>query len=228
MLRAYEVMNDAAVFYNDANRTVLTYSVQLPYLNMALSELKEYFGLYDIPVTNKSVEDIEVAAGVTEIIFNAVGSNPSLPADLIEPLKLWERNSGSTESFIPMQKNRFLPSIQQTASLINWAWLGQAIKLIGATNDVEVRIDYTKDLFAQITDPNAPIEVLNVRTFLSYRIAGLCSEFIGENQDRAGSLNTFAAMGLDRVLGIGVKGGQAIATRRRPFRSGFKMWNTSL
>jgi hypothetical protein len=107
MLRAYEVMNDAAVFYNDANRTVLTYSVQLPYLNMALSELKEYFGLYDIPVTNKSVEDIEVAAGVTEIIFNAVGSNPSLPADLIEPLKLWERNSGSTESFIPMQKNRF-------------------------------------------------------------------------------------------------------------------------
>lgn len=229
MLLAYQVMDSSAALLNDRALSNFTYAAQMPYLNMALRELKELCELNNIPVSNKSEIDIEVPAGSTTIEFNALAPEPALPVDLIEPLELYERNSGTTQDFIPMTRTQFLPTYNtQVSNLIYWSWLGQKIKLIGATNDIEVRIDYTKDIFPTIVDKDESIDMINAQSFLQYRTASLCAEFIGENKERADTLNQYSLLSLDRVLGIGIKGGQSIATRRRPFNQTHKLLNNSL
>jgi hypothetical protein len=63
--------------------------------------------------------------------------------------------------------------------------------------------------------------LVNAKTALSFRVAGLASEFIGENPTRAESLNSNASNALERALNINIKSEQSIVTRRRPFRSGY-------
>jgi len=228
LLLASQVMDSAAALLNDTAKTLFTYDAQRPYLNMALAELREYLELHNIPLTNDSQEDIEVPAGTTEIIFNAVSPAPALPSDLVEPLELWERTSGTTNDFVPMTRRDFLPPYGTLNNfLIYWVWQGQKIKLVGSTSDIEVRIDYTKSVLPKIEDEDDQIDYINAESFLYNRTAALCSQFIGENPERAATLNATAQLAIDRAVGIGIKGGQAIAVRRRPFNQAYKTWNNS-
>jgi hypothetical protein len=55
---------------------------------------------------------------------------PSLPADLIIPLRLWERQSSTVNRFTPMQKaNDGLPSISKGSYNVFWEWRGDTIYL---------------------------------------------------------------------------------------------------
>lgn len=227
-LTAANVMDKAASLMNDTLKTVYTYAAQLPYLNMALSELEEHFQLNNIPVTDQTSAPITVTAGITEITaFDGVGAGdpPHYPQDLVEIQGLYERLAGSTDPFLPIVKKEFLPHYlddQIVDSLLIWSWQDQKIKFVGATTDREVKIDYIKTLFPEVTNQAAVIGVMNAKSFLQYRTAGLCTQFIGENASRAADLNTFAVMSLERVTGIGVKAKQAINTRRRPFMASYK------
>ena len=221
-------MDSAAALLNDTARTIFTYDVQRPYLNMALTELREYLELNNIPLTNDSQENITVPAGTTEIIFNAVSPAPSLPSDLVEPLELYERTSGSTDDFLPMTRTMFLPPyVTVTSNLIYWSWMGQKIKFIGSNSDIEIRIDYTRSVLPNVTDQDDSIDYINAASFLYNRTGALCAQFIGENPERAEVLNATAQLAIDRAIGIGVKGGQTIATRRRPFNQAYKTWTNS-
>ena len=86
-----------------------------------------------------------------------------------------------------------------------------------------IKINYIRNLFAPATGSSSPINIINAESYLAYRTAGLMSEFIGENPSRAKDLNGNASLAMDRVVSIGTKGRQNITTRRRPFRSGYKM-----
>jgi hypothetical protein len=46
--------------------------------------------------------------------------------------------------------------------------------------------------------------------------------FIGENETRAGILETQAEKAMERLTGINNKGKQQIMTRHRPFRAAYK------
>lgn len=228
-LTAANVMDKAASLMNDTAKTVYTYAAQLPYLNMALSELEEQFQLYNIPVTNKTSVPIVIPIGTTSVRpFDGVGSgssDPTYPMDLVEIEKVSERLSGSNDPFIPLVKKDFLPhSIDniQVNYLQYWSWENQEIKFIGANTAREIKLDYIKTLFPEITNQAAIIGVINARSFLQYRTAALCTQFIGENQSRATELNNFAVLSMDRVLGIGTKSKQSIVTRRKPFMAAYK------
>jgi hypothetical protein len=216
-------MNAAASLLNDTNRTVYTYTAQLPYLKMALLELRELYELNSIPVTEKSSAVIQVDAGQTEIAFN-VSPLPELPDDLVEPLQLWERTR-NINPFIPMTKQDFLPHELEgieTSQFIYYVWQEQKILLLPANQNNDIKIDYIKQLFQDITDENSQINVINAQSFLQFRTAGLLAEFIERNLTSATAQNSYATGALDRAIGIGAKGKQNIVTRRRPFRSGYK------
>ncbi len=220
-LIASTVMNGASALMNNYTRTVYTYTAQLPYLRLASQELQEKYQLNNIPIAENTSDVIEVDAGITEINFNAT---PGLPDDLIEPLKLWERNRG-INPYIPMTKLDFIPQdlVGYPTNIFGyWVWQDNKIKLLESTADNDIKIDYVKTLFPEIVDENSIINVINAQTFLEYRTAALMAEFIERNTGAANSLNINAVLAMDRALGIGVKGKQAIQTRRRPFRSGFK------
>jgi hypothetical protein len=221
-------MDKSASLMNDTARTVYTYDAQMPYLNMALKELEEHFQLNNIPVTNQTATEITVPVGTVAIgPFDGVGSGvtPTYPQDLVEIQGLYERLAGTTDPFIPVAKRSFLPhpiDDLPTESLQYWAWQDQRIKFVGATTEREVKLDYIAAIFPEIQNQASVIGVINAGSFLWYRTAGLCTQFIGENQSRATELNGFALMALDRVTGIGTKARQNIITRRKPFMAAYK------
>lgn len=223
---AGEVMDSAAALLNDTQKQVYTYVAQLPYLKVAMKELREAMELSNLPVTNETSAVIAVPDGTTEIGFSTI---PALPSDLVEIQRLWERSSGSNP-FVPMTKREFLPKYldgEETSSFIIWAWSDNKIKVLAANRDNDIKIDYIQQLFVLSTlDQNTAIGVINGDSFLHYRTAALCSEFIGENKTRADSLNIQAELAKDRLTGIENKAKQAISTRRRPFRSGWKSRGT--
>lgn len=227
-LTAGEVMDKSASLMNDTAKTVYTHAAQLPYLQMALDEMQETFELNNISVTSVASAGVTVSIGTTSI--NPVdgigtGAAPNYPTDLIEVQQLWERLSGSTDPYVPMTQVEFIPHTIDTIateSLSVWAFNNQRIVFPAATTARQVRIDYIKKVFPDLITTTTTIGIANARSFLQYRTAALCSQFIGENPTRAEELNNFAQMALDRVVGIGVKGKQSIHTRRRPFMSSYK------
>jgi len=211
-----EVMDMAAALNNDTAQEQYTDVALLPYFNMALMDLKEEFELNNIPVTNQISSSITVLTGATSV---------SLPSDLIEIQELFERPSGSTDSFIPMIKKEFLPQITTlTNELRYWMWQGNAIKLLGANADVEVKLNYIRTVFTKVVigSIGSAININGAEMFLGYRTGALAAMFIGENETRASSINDLTVDALDRALSIPTKGKQAIFTRRRPFRESYK------
>lgn len=221
-LLAGPVMDKSASLLNDTARTVYTYAAQLPYLQIAMHELQEYFQLHNIPMTEAVSAVINVPAGITEIVYVG-GAYPTLPTDMIEPESVYESSEGAN-SYTLMTKKQFLPVNSTPVTHFGvYTWQGQKIKLLAAAGDIDVKIDYIRELFGTpIVDETSIINVINARTFLEFRTAALCAEFIERNNTSSDALNAYGALGLDRATGISIKGTQNISTRRRPFRSAYK------
>lgn len=222
-LVASTVLAKAATLLNDTARTVYTYTATLPYLQIALQELQEHFQLNNIPSTQLTSAVINIPAGTTQIIYNGIGV-PTLPTNMVEPAQLWERPE-NIDPFIPMIRRDYIPH-QLEGVLVTtfgfYVWENQTIKFLAASQDNDIKIDYIKEIFSPLVDENSAIDIINAATFLEYRTAALCAEFIERNQGNANALNAYAILALDRVTGIGVKGKQTIMTRRRPFRASYK------
>lgn len=232
-LVASEVMDRAASLMNDTAKSVYTYLVQIPYLNMALDELQEEFELNNVPVTNQTPAEIVFPAGSTEIIPAVTPPVPGeiyYPTDLVEIQAVWERLSGSSDPYIPVTRREFLLHVFDgivLPELIYYSWQDQKIKFTEASTDRDVKLDYIKDLFVEVTDSDDPIGIINSQSYLSFKTAQFLAFFVGENKTRSDELQGLAAIALERNLGISSKGRQAITTRRRPFRSGYRtrgMW----
>ena len=219
-------MNGVAALMNDPNLTKYTYAVQIPYLRIASQELKEEFELNSIAVTQETSAVIELNAGVTTIPYNGAGTpaNPTLPSDMIEPAQLWERNHG-IDPYIPMTKVQYLPHVLEGVEInqfIYYVWNRQEIRFLPSNIANDIKIDYICELFPEIVDENTQINIINAKSFLEYRTAGLVSEFIERNKPSADAMNAYAVLAMNRVTGIGAKGKQNIVTRRRPFRGAYK------
>lgn len=222
-LVASTVLDKAATLLNDTARTVYTYTAVLPYLQIALQELQEHFELNGIQSTQLSSAVIPVDAGQTQIAFNAAPL-PELPDDMIEPQQLWERVR-NIDPYIPMARKDYMPHHLEGTPVSQFGyfvWENNIIKLPESNQNNDIKIDYIKDLFTPLVDEFSLINCINGATFLEYRTAALCAEFIERNQANTNALNAYAVMALDRATGIGVKGKQTIMTRRRPFRAAFK------
>lgn len=224
-----QVMDKSASLNNDSAKTQYTYAVQLPYLNMALQELQEYFQLNNIPSTDTFSAVMDIPAGVDHIAFSPdmpVTDTPYLPDDLIEPKLLWQRADG-IDPYLPMSRADVLPRYlagQEINQFGVYTWQDQEIRFLPANQDNQIKMDYIRALFVEFTDEDGEdeIAIINSKTFLEYRTAGLCAQFIGENPTRAQDLNSNAGLSMDRTVGIGTKGRQAINIRHRPFRSAYK------
>lgn len=222
-LLAGTIMDMAASLMNDSAKTVYTYAAQIPYLQMALQELRESYELHSISVTQQVSAVIPVDAGQTKIVYNGT-TTPALPNDMVEPLQLWERPRGQ-DPYTPMTRKDFLPGSFAgilISTFVYFTWNSQEITLPAATMNNDVKIDYIKQLFSPVVDSTSIINVVNAQTFLQFRTAGLLAEFIERNMTSANSMNNNAILALDRSAGISAKSKQTIMTRRRPFRGAYK------
>ena len=215
MPAASVIMNRAASLLNDTPRTLYSYAVQVPYLNMALHELMEELERHDIATTFRRTSVVPVAAGATTI---------ALPADLVEVEMLEERNSGTLATdFREMSKVANLPDITSTANFGYWDWNNGAVRFNAATGDKDIRITYIGRIQADVVDENTLITIPNCESYLWFRTGALLAEYVGGNMERAASLNANAGPALDRMMGTKIKQNQDQPVRRRPFMFGRKM-----
>lgn len=223
-MRYEQILDQSAVLLNDIAKDVYSYSVMLPYLNIARSELEEIFELNDIPTTHETSDTIVIPAGTTEIGYD---TTPALPSDLVEIRQLWESVT-TLEKFVPLGRVQSLSGYDNNVdrnSFIIFLEEGNVIKFLSSIVDIDIKIDYIKSLFtmlslSQLSQQNS---IRNTDLFFINRAAALASEFIEENTSRADSLSSKAAASLERSLGIKIKAKQVMPVRRRPFRAGFKL-----
>jgi hypothetical protein len=221
-----QVIAMVASLQNDTAQTQYTDDACLPYLNIALDELQEIYEENNIPVTNEVSAIITVPLGINTIGFSTI---PALPANLIEIQELWESQSGAN-NFTPMDKLEFLPQYivgETYSNFMFWSWINNEIRLPTGNQAIDLRLDYIKSIFStpiaiNLVNTDLGIRFKNIKTYLGYETAALCSMYIGENETRALSLHSKAVEALDRTLNIPTKGRQSINTRRRPFRSAYK------
>lgn len=222
-LLAGTVMAKSASLMNDTARTIYTYAAMVPYLQIAMQELREHFELHSIASTEQVSAVINIPIGTTAIIYNGIGV-PKLPDNFVEPLQLWERMAG-VDPYIPMHRRDFIPHNLEgipTGEFVYYTWNNQQITLLPSNRSNDIKIDYIQELFSPVVDETSIINVVNAASFLEYRTAGLLAEFIERNTTSSNALNAYAMLAIDRSTGIGVKGKQTIMTRRRPFRAGYK------
>jgi hypothetical protein len=123
-----------------------------------------------------------------------------------------------------MVKKEFIPTYMlgvEYQQFMIYAWNGNNLQFLPCVQSNDIKLDYIQQL-ADIVDENSMIGIINGQSFLEFRNAGLCAEFIGENATRAESLNGNAQLSMDRLGGIEAKARQKVTTRHRPFRAGFK------
>jgi hypothetical protein len=221
-------MDRSAALLNDPAKTDYTYIAQLPYLRIAVDELMESLEESNIALTNQSEEYIVVPIGVDKIIpiewdVNYPGF-PKLPTDLIEIQEVLERTNGTDNLFVPLVKKESITAFPINNSFMIWAWTDNCIYFNpnGANTVREIQLKYISDYEMNIVNSTDFVYVINARSFLSYKTAALCAQFIGENESRAQLLDEKAERALERLENISNKGRQQIMTRHRPFRAGYK------
>src|SRR5215472_667262 len=109
--------------------TIFPDFVLMPYVNSGYRSLQRALAMAGSPlfrtdnvelvVTHVSSVDPSVQVSITD----ATASPNQLPVDLLEPLKVWERLSGSTDSFVEMTNLTYsggLPSREQGERLFEW------------------------------------------------------------------------------------------------------------
>lgn len=218
-----EILDQSAALLNDTGKQIYTYAAQTPLFKLAYNELEELLQQNGISITNETTSpNFTIPVGTIDI---GGPTGPALPLDLIEIYQMFERTSGSSESFVPMTRQDFLPSpVVATTTLSFWQFNDQYVKFIsvGATSIREVKMNYVAANFPTIVDEQTNVPAFNSKTFLAYRTAGLCAYYIGENESRAGNLNAECQLAVERLLAINIKAYQSMPARRLPFRARWK------
>lgn len=209
-ITAQDALDSARTYLNDAGASIWTNTILLPYLKEAYRDLLISLYLNSIPVVReKTSAPISVNAGTLTL---------TLPADLLEPIKLKERLFGSSESYIPMSEKDFEPDVEQTESLRFWAWREEAINFVGATTKRDVLLFYWKTLTLP-TAGTSTLGFLYSEIYLGPRTAGYAAGSVG-NPTLAKEAFDTSEIKLDKIIRANVKGQQALPTRRIPYRRG--------
>lgn len=216
-----DIVESIQALMNDTQGQNFTFAAVVPYMNIAIAEFRQVMEANNISMTNAVQAGIIIEAGETEI-------DPlDMPRDLVEIQKLAERIDGTDTDYLDMRRVEFLPNITPPiAYLVYWTYQDQKIKFLGATSNIEIKMDYIADVMPKVRDVADEIEVINAETFLMYRTAALASQYIGENKERADDLNYNAQLAIDRFSSINVKAKQSIYVRRRPFMAAYKSRRT--
>jgi hypothetical protein len=214
---------------NDAQGNLFTDAVLLPYANSAYRKLQRALGnsgaggflsddvLLVVPAITTADASLQVS------VTDATAPPNQLPTDLLVPLKLWERPSGSTDDFVEMvdlSRHGGLPSRPQDLTLSVWEWRADGIYFIGATRDTQIRLRYLK-AYPDLTDATSPVLVRNAQEAIAYGTAALAGWARGsplsEKWDDA------AGDALEDLVSAAVRREQQSSHRRRPFssRSGY-------
>lgn len=143
----------------------------------------------------------------------------ALPQDLFVPLKIWERRTGSTDTFLPMTdltNTGGLPSREQGLQLGIWEWLGDTLAFLGSQQSNDLRIRYQRGL-PVLSDGSSQILVLNSEDYHAFTVAAMVAKSRGGQQVQ--EWDAAAEECKDKLIAAYTRQQQGTARRSRPFSS---------
>lgn len=252
-----DVLNLARVHLNDAGLggagRIFTDSnpAVLPLLNDALADLqrglqtqgvstnvKEYFTPLTTPVTpvnstlgvgvpNPAVQQCLSYTGFFDGLVNS--ATPFLPIDVLVPVALWSRSSGTELTYTPVdQAEDALESTYQGYDLGNWEWRGDAIWWNGALVSVDIRLRYVGAItfYGSTTPPaNYPTTPLPFRdsvTALAYLVA---EKFASSRVGSSGDLLPKANKAIDDMANRYIQRSQTVVVERQAYGADGDLFN---
>lgn len=214
--QAEDVLTLARSLLNDAAGAVFSDAVLLPFLNSAYRALQRELAEEGVSVLVSQQDlDLPLTNGVTVTELSDV-SSPQLPTDLLAPHQLWEQAAGSSDLFIPMEKiTSGLPNFQPSTYLRMWEWREDTIQLIGATQEITLRVRYEKSLPALVQGTD-PVQIRSSIDPLAYSVAALAARSRGAqalSMDMMGA----AQMSTNNLIERYVRPEQFKGRRRKPY-----------
>ena len=201
-----DINTDVRGILNDSTGNILTESFLLPLINKAYREAQSKARLYGLSYIKEALGLVPVLATDTVITV----------ADLISPIELSERAPGATTSYEPMTQLDWEPDTTKTEKLRYWNWRENEIKIIGATQNREVRIKYNKGLPA-LTGNASVLALTDVRPWLANRVAALSAFSLGASERGLAIMEDSKDL-YDTFIANAVKESQILGVRKKPFR----------
>lgn len=188
------VLSTARTLLNDDASTLWTDVALIPKLAQAHRELQVKLRFAAAPVMRAIQDEVSVLTGALTM---------TSPADMVEPIKLWERggSGGTIADYIPMTEVDPLPIMAQGATLAWWQWSvksAEIINFLGATADRKVRLNYWRSITVPAANTDA-IGFINGELYLAPRVAALAAGSVG-NKELMGWATGLAEGSLSEVI----------------------------
>ena len=168
---------------NDAAGNLFTYGLLMPYVNSAYRKVQRALGnvgsgTFTVDNVTVVVPAVTAVDPSVQVVINDATAPPNqLPTDLLLPLKLWERPSGSSDDFVEMvdlTDHGGLPSLPQGTTLRFWEWRLDGLYFLGATQATQVRIRYAKAL-PDLVDAASVVLIRDAQEAIAYLAAALAA-----------------------------------------------------
>ena len=176
-------------------------------------------GLPTIPTVDPEARMIVNDSG-TQIVYpngvgNAVFNLPFLFTDLVLPVRLWERQTGTANFVSKMaQPNTGLLNMVQQSFLVDWMWQNDGLVFRGALQSEDVKVEYEKAL-QPLAAPSDPVPIRGVVNAAAYYAALI---FIGS---RGGAIlpefKAEADAEIQLIKQLSTRRRQHKQVRRRPY-----------
>lgn len=229
VLRLARVYTNDAAQSLDGNLLSLAQPYTMEYVNSAWHKLQDELAEAGAPRLEREVilPQVPVAAALDpgiQVSVSYTGANdggllwpsPVLPQDMMEPMRLQERQSGSVGGFAPMHPSSDgLPRVVQGQRLRWWDWKDDSLYFTGATQLNDVLLRYYAYLPAIPADPNAQLGILRCQRAMGFYIAG---EFAAARGSTAAS--DLMSKGDDAVQKMTIRIArvkQRLSRRRKPY-----------
>lgn len=153
--------------------------------------------------------------------FDGTGNNPTplLPSDILIPLELWERPTGTTLDFQPMNQVSVLPSVLQGPRFGVWEWSQNQLNFLGCMQKTDLRLRYKSQVVPKLVQPdivnfsNIIIGIADIGDLLGYLIA---AKYIGARVGMVPPAITDEIEGIIGQLQLRFVRAQQAITYRRP------------
>ena len=147
-------------------------------------------------------------------------SNPALPTGFIAPIRIWEYQNGNWKDM--QQVRDHLPlNATQAEQLISWEWRERALRFIGSTNNINLKIHYRGSVDG-MSKPSDTINLPNLNEVIISKASAIASA-IAELPTAQYWEDTYRLQ-FDQYLNVDAKYGQATGFRRKRRRFGLPVW----
>jgi hypothetical protein len=219
-----DLVTKSQALLNDTGGTYYTLAILTPYIDLAVDELDSVLRNNGVPQTKFVSSVLTVTAGT--IVLNQ-GSSPAIPANLVEPLLIFERAVGGAEQdFIQLIGPATIPNVNVGTSLVYWDLVmdssnGLTIQFNpagGASSNREIRIIYEGEVVPMSSGSDKSV-FLGAENAIVYKTCTLVAGSRGNGTAVQGFEDQWIKA-RDRYVEEQVKLNQAVPGRRQPWLGG--------